>query len=305
MVAQLSDKHGLTTWRQYQYNVKTVKQSYRNAQQSKNAKTKDEPKKLTKIQEAHQEYIDLATSFLVKVSQTMNYLGQNKSLSVADVLNLVTIDEYINHGKRQIDQIRRRVLFGEVIPNEEKVFSLFEPHTEWICKGKLGVPVELGVRVCIAEDKNQFILHHKVMWKKTDEKLTVPMAKEVKQQYPCLHSISYDRGFYSKSNREELSKVLVSFALPKKGKLSESDKTIQSSEDYIEAKKKHSAVESAINALDVHGLDRCLDHGKHGFERYIALAVVGRNVQLIGAILLKKELRLLLLRERRQKLKAA
>ena len=55
----------------------------------------------------------------------------------------------------------------------------------------------------------------------------------------------------------------------------------------------------------MHGLDRCLDHGKHGFERYVALAVISRNVQLIGAILRNKELRLLLLRERRQKLKAA
>ena len=88
------------------------------------------------------------------------------------------------------------------------------------------------------------------MWKKTDEKLTVPMAKEVKQKFPFLHSMSYDRGCYSKSNRKELSEILGSFALPKKGKLSESDKTIQSSEDYIEAKKKHFAVGSAINALD-------------------------------------------------------
>ena len=43
------------------------------------------------------------------------------------------------------DQIRRRVLEGETIPHEEKLFSLFEPHTRWIMKGKTGRPVELGV----------------------------------------------------------------------------------------------------------------------------------------------------------------
>ena len=43
------------------------------------------------------------------------------------------------------DQIRRRVLEGETIPHEEKQFSLFEPHTRWIMKGKAGRPVELGV----------------------------------------------------------------------------------------------------------------------------------------------------------------
>ena len=144
-------QYGLTTWKQYQYNIKTVKRSYRNAQQSKNATTENEHQKLTKVQEAHQEYIDLAASFLNKVSQTIGYLRQNKSLSVINILKTVTIDEYINRGKRQIDQIRRRVLCGEVIPNKEKVFSLFEPHTEWVCKRKLGVSVELGVRVCVVE----------------------------------------------------------------------------------------------------------------------------------------------------------
>jgi len=47
-------------------------------------------------------------------------------------------------------------------------------------------------------------------------------------------------------------------------------------------------VESGINALEVHGLDRCLDHGLHGFKRYVALAVVARNIQKLGAELQKK-----------------
>jgi IS5 family transposase len=50
----------------------------------------------------------------------------------------------------------------------------------------------------------------------------------------------------------------------------------------------HSAVESGINALEVHGLDRCLDHGIDGFRRYVALAIVARNMQKLGAELQKK-----------------
>ena len=49
-----------------------------------------------------------------------------------------------------------------------KIFSLFEPQTEWISKGKAGVPVELGLRVCILADQHPFILHHHVMEKQTD-----------------------------------------------------------------------------------------------------------------------------------------
>jgi len=302
LVVQLCEKFNITTWRQYQHNIKEVKSYYRKAQQSKKSNKRDEGKRISQIQEAHRAYIEVVESFFSKARQTINHINDHHSLSTIDTSKLLEIDGYFRHGIRQIDQIKRRILDGEVIPNEEKVYSLFEPHTEWICKGKLGVPVELGVRVCIVEDNDQFILHHKVMWKLTDDKLTVPMAKKTKEKYPDLHSISYDRGFYSRANREQLAEILDAFALPKKGKLSESDKTIQSSDDYIKAKQKHSAVESAINALDNHGLDRCPDHGKTGLERYVAIAIVSRNIQRIGAILQKKEQRLFVLRERRKRI---
>jgi hypothetical protein len=305
LIAQLSEQFKITSWRQSQYNIKQVKRAYRKAQQSKRTNKKNEGQRLRHIQNEHKAYIDLAELYFTKVSQSIHHITSTQTLSMIDVGNIMEIEEYVNHGARQIDQIKRRVLQGEVIPNEEKVFSLFEPHTEWICKGKLGVPVELGVKVCIIEDKDQFILHHRVMWKQTDDKLTVPIAKETKEKFPTLYSVSYDKGFYSKDNREQLAEILDAYSLPKKGKLSETDKVIQSRDVYIKAKQKHSAVESAINALDHHGLDKCPDHGKSGLERYVALAIAGRNIQRIGAILQKRAQRLLILRERRQKLKAA
>lgn len=301
LTSQLCNKFELTDWRQYQYNIRMIKKAYRKAQQSKRAAKKNEGQRLLQIQKEHEAYVNIAESFLAKVSQTTDYINKNKSLSIIDAAKLMEIDDYLKHGARQIDQIKRRVLQGEVIPNEEKVYSLYEPHTEWICKGKLGVPVELGVKVCIVEDKDQFILHHKIMWKQTDDKLTVAMVKETKEKFPNLYSMSYDKGFYSKDNREQLRETLAAFSLPKKGKLSEADKEIQTSDDYIKAKQKHSAVESAINALGHHGLDKCPDHGTLGLERYVVLAIVARNIQLIGAILQKQEQRLLILRERRDR----
>jgi hypothetical protein len=65
-------------------------------------------------------------------------------------------------------------------------------------------------------------------------------------------------------------------------------------------KRQHSAVESAINALEVHGLDICRDHGIEGFERYVALAVLSRNIQKLGVILRDQE-RQRLANEKRQK----
>ena len=84
-------------------------------------------------------------------------------------------------------------------------------------------------------------------------------------------------------------------ALPRKGKLSQEAQASEQAPAFARARRAHSAVESAINALEVHGLDRCPDHGIHGFKRYVALAVLARNIHRIGAILWQRDE----LRERR------
>ena len=48
-------------------------------------------------------------------------------------------------------------------------------------------------------------------------------------------------------------------------------------------------MESAINGLEVHGLDVCPDHGIAGFKRYVALAVLARNIHRIGDILWQRD----------------
>jgi len=221
-------------------------------------------------------------------------------------MKMSVIQTFSEHAKRQINQIEGRVLQDEVIPHEEKVFSLFQPHTEWINKGKAGVPVELGVKVGIIEDQYQFILHHRVMQKESDAETAVLMVEASKEKFPGLTTHSYDRGYYSRENRDKLNELLENVSLPKKGKLSNQDKTIQSGASYHYAKEKHSAVESAINALEIHGLDKCPDHGIEGFRRYVAIAVASRNIQRVGAILHKRDQVLFIKRERQKRqLKAA
>ena len=125
---------------------------------------------------------------------------------------------YIDHARRQIDQVDRRLLQGERIPHQEKVFSIFEPHTRWISKGKAGRPVELGVAVCVVEDQYQFILHHKLLWKEDDVEVAVPMIEETQALYPDLRMCSFDRGFHSRNNRIRLDDRLELNALPGKGR---------------------------------------------------------------------------------------
>ena len=200
------------------------------------------------------------------------------------------LKNYMKHANRQIDQIRRRVLQDEKILHCEKVFSIFEPHTEWICKGKAGVPQELGLRVCVMEDQYGLILHHKVMVEETDDKVAVTMVHTTQQKFSAFNGCSFDKGFYTPANKKELKKKLDTLVMPKKGRRNKIELAEETAEVFIRSKRKHSAVESAINGLENHGLDRCPDHGLHGFKSYVSLAILARNLQIIGHHIQQKAL---------------
>jgi transposase, IS5 family len=85
------------------------------------------------------------------------------------------------------------------------------------------------------------------------------------------------------------SQQLDQVTLPKKGKLSKERQAVEQTEAFAKARRAHSAVESAIHALEVHGLDKCPDHGIKGFERYVALSIVTRNIHRIGDILWQQD----------------
>jgi hypothetical protein len=300
LMARWCDEHGLSDWRQHAYNVRHIKRLMRSAQNKKRSKAKSEEqqkKNETLVVKAHQEYLEIAGRYLQKAQDTIALLEQRGFTGESDVLKKLEIEGFMRHAIRQIDQTIRRVMLGEVIPHNEKVFSIFEPHTEWISKGKAGVPVELGVKVCILEDAHQFILHHQVMEKKTDDQVAVQMVMEAKKRFRNLNACSFDKGFHSPENQIILREQLEQVVLPRKGKLSQQAKEAEQTEPFLKARHAHSAVESAINALEVHGLDKCPDHGIDGFKRYVAFAVVARNIHRIGDILWKREQ----LREQRKK----
>jgi len=269
--------------------IKRLKKLWRFLQKLKPSTSKDESKQASRQKEiiaAHQAYLDLARALVERADQTLAELEKKEGI---DKDKLLKINEFMNHARRQIDQTDRRVIQGQKIPHPEKVFSIFKPYTEWINKGKAGVPVELGVMVGIVEDQHQFILHHRVMQQEVDVEVAVLMIQETKQRFPALSSCSFDQGFHSPSNQRELSGLLETVILPKKGRLSKKDQARQQEVVFIEGRCQHAAVESAIHALEVHGLDRCPDRELPAFKRYVALAIVARNLQILGRYIQQQE----------------
>ena len=266
----LGSKHKVPDWRQWQHLQNTLEKKFNKIRKTRRASRKD-----------IEAYLKLCAELIGRVKALLLELAA-KGVSPQKI-NKIT--NFVMHAVRQIDQIDRRLLKGETIPQNEKVFSIFEPHTRWISKGKAGRPVELGVPVGIAEDQYQFILHYEIMWTGSDVDFAVPLVEITKELFPDFCAASFDRGFHSPANRTRLDEVLVDNVLPKKGRLSKADREREQGETFVAMRRQHPAVESAINNLEHRGLDRVRSKGRKGFARSVALAVVALNVHRLGRVL--------------------
>jgi transposase, IS5 family len=282
LTARLCEDLGISEWRQYRHVFKKIKKRFNRVRKLKRSSSKDAGKKARReelIVDAHRQYVTVVKAYVRRAQETIIIL---KDMGIGSVVRMVTIEHYIAHAERQIDQIRA---------HHEKVFSIFEAHTEWLSKSKAGVPQELGLSVCVLEDQHGFVLHHQVMENQKDVDVAVAMVSEAKRKFAALSVCSFDKGFYSPANRKQHGEMLNQVVLPKKGKLSTAVKQIEYSDVFIATRHQHAAVESAINAIENHGLDRCLDQGIDGFKRYVALAVLARNIQILGARLRHKSMK--------------
>jgi len=276
-----AEHYSIAGWRQSDHNIRKIRSLHRAVQIQR-----DRDKNSDATLQATQRYIDRAMEQLERAEKIVEKIG-------TDVLGIglgSQIKWFVDNGKKQIDQICRRCFDGQIIPHKEKIFSLFEPHTEWIVKGKAGVSQELGLKVCVMESSTGFILHYKVMENQTDDAIAVEITEETIKKFSFIKGVSYDKGFHSPENQDKLNEILDHNVLPRKGHLNMEQKAIENSKEFKRRRRQHSAVESAINALENHGLDRCYDYGIDGFKRYVGFAMLARNIQLIGALLWKKEL---------------
>ena len=192
---------------------------------------------------------------------------------------------------KHLELVQRRLLQEETIPAHEKVFSLFEPHTEWIQKGKQRPNVELGHRLLIATDQHQLIQDYDSPLGQADVDQSVPVADRLLGRYGVgsLASLSFDKGFTRREDRELLGLYVPTVVMPKRGKKNAAELERESEKEFVALRRQHSAVESEINSLEHHGLNRCLDLGLPGYLRYVGYGVMSYNLHVIGRELLARE----------------
>ena len=199
--------------------------------------------------------------------------------------HVIQLRQWLNDAVRLDDQIRRRVLQGKRISSAEKIYSIFERYTRWISKGKAGRPVELGVPLSIMESSNGFILGSQLHWEESDVDVAVPLVASVLSRHPKVERCSFDRGYHSPENQSKLSNMLERVVLPVKGHPSQAAKERESTDEFIEARRQHPAVESKIHALETYGLARVRNRGKERFEQTVAISILATNLHRLGRLL--------------------
>ena len=192
---------------------------------------------------------------------------------------------YRSLGLRVVDQAARRVLDGEQVPNDEKLFSIFEPHTELLKRGKAAKPVEFGHMIQIQQVEGKFITHYDVFDKKPVEHVLVRPALDRHHKlfghYP--QSLAADKGYYeSMATIQELSAELEIVSIAKKGKRSEEETLRESDHDFRLAQRFRAGVEGTISFLKrILGLFRCFNKGWEHYASTVGAAIFTHNLLIL------------------------
>jgi len=288
MVKQLKELSDIKGWRKLKEVCRTTKRLFRHAsQQVFRSNGKNEQQK----RQAVRDYLQQSRTLQQRFEEVI------KMPPVADAATMLVLmaalKRYNDFAKKFSDQIERRLLKGEIIAPSEKTYSIFEDHTEWITKGKLDKKVELGHLLLITTDQYNLIVDYKIMETERDAAQVVPLKQRIQKNYSDKKVIShsFDKGFYSKDNLSALQQDYTQqVVLPKRGRCTKEDKATESSNTFKQLRNAHCAIESNINMLEHHGLNRCADKGLKGYSRNVGLSVLAYNLHIIGNMLKKQEL---------------
>jgi transposase, IS5 family len=283
LAAELANDLGMPGWRQHEHLLRRIRNLQREiarASASKSPKTKKRLKRLyAALLKRCQDILGRADTLLENAVTTRgDQLAQLEQVRV-----------FIGRTRQVASTAHRRVILDEKVPNADKLFSIFEPHTQLYRRGKAGQENQFGRLVLVYEDGAGFITHHYLMGRdERDAEVAVSQTKQLQERLGnTIDKISFDRGFHSPENASALEEIVANPCLPSRSPNEYSEQMKNGTVEFRAARQRHPGVESAIGALQSgNGLKRSRDRSEGGFERYLGLAILGRNLHVLGKLLI-------------------
>ena len=198
-------------------------------------------------------------------------------------LELLPIAQQLRHycdlTEKVISQTERRVIAGETVPAAEKIFSIFEPHTDIIIKDRRDK--FYGHKICLTGGGSNLILDCLITdGNPADSTLTQTMLerqREIYGRYPLKAAL--DGGFASKDNlKDAKTSGVKDVCFAKKRGLEVAD-MCRSEYVYNRLRRFRAGIESGISWLKrSFGLWRCTWRGLRSFKSYVWCSIVAANL---------------------------
>jgi IS5 family transposase len=196
------------------------------------------------------------------------------------------MDHYRGLIEKVLDQTQRRVFDGQTVPAEDKVVSLFEPHTAIIRRGRIGLPVEFGRKLWLGEVEGGIVTEYRILDGNPpdSEPVLESLAHHRRVFGKPPHLLAGDRGTYSPENeRQAKAQGVKQVVLPQKGGTSAERKAYERQRWFRTGRRWRTGLEGRISVLKRrHGFDRCLYHGNDGMERWIGWGIIAHNLRNIA-----------------------
>jgi IS5 family transposase len=253
----------------------------------KGKKTRDTLKPLYKDLIARVEGIctwSLAVAAACRRAKEQGRYGIFEDIKVEALIQ--QIDQVVKLGRRVLDQADRRVLQRETVPNEEKIFSIFEPHTELLKRGKAGKDIEFGHMIQIQQVEGKFITSYEVFERRPVEHQLLDAALERHEglfgHLPT--QLSADKGYYEDMEAvRTLEDTIDVVAIAKKGTRTAEETAREHDPLFRHAQRFRAGVEGTISFMKrVLRLWRCLNRGWEHFAATVGVTVFAHNLLILA-----------------------
>ena len=278
---------GRPGWRQGKHLRKRVKEHVRTIGRIGSSKS---PKAKARLPQAYGRLLDAVKRILDR-AKTLQVAAETYVLSIEGDAWVIALKRWIELTTQVCSVAYRRVILKEQVPNSEKLFSLFETHTQLYRRGKARTPNQFGRMVLLFEDGAGFISNYHLMDRHAcDADVVVEQTRETQNRHKGgIKQASFDRGFYSPENEEQLAAIIEEPCVPPRHSQPYAKCLENASVEFHRQRQRHPGIESAIGALQTgNGLKRCRDRSEIGFERYLGLAILGRNIHVLGKLLIAR-----------------
>lgn len=237
-----------------------------------------------KTQSVYQKLVTVARASVTQAQKVMEKLQVETSKASEQIKQ--QLRTFVTRTQIVLEQTVKRVFQQETVSASEKLVSIFEPHTHIIKRGKAGKATEFGHKVWLDEVDGGIVSDYRILkGNPADSEQWQPaIDKHIEQFGKAPEQASADRGVSSKPNEDyAIDKGVKRVILPKAGYKSQARRDPERQSWFRRGRRYHAGVEGRISVLKrKHGLDRCLNHGEDGFERWVGWGIIANNLTIIG-----------------------